>query len=71
MRNRKQSFRYANIGLGVGILILLLGVLFLRGAGEGALQAVALVGLFSSIAVYLALDERAERARRKRDQGSQ
>lgn len=63
----KQAIRYANIGIGVGTLIIIVGAFSLRGLGEGALQAVGLVALFGGLAVYLALQERARR-RRDRDQ---
>lgn len=61
----KQSFRYANVGIGVGTLIALVGVFTLRGLGEGALHAVGLAAMFGGIAVYLALEERAGRNKRK------
>jgi len=60
----KQSFRYANIGIGIGALIAVVGAFALRDLGEGVLQAVGLLALFSGVGVYLALEERA-RARRK------
>lgn len=60
------SLRYANIGLAVGTAIMLVGVILLRNAGEGAIQAVGLVGFVSVFAVYGFLDER---ARRRRERG--
>ena len=64
--NRRQSFRYANIGIGVGTLITFVGAFALRGLGEGALQAVGLVAFFSALGVYFALEERARRRRQSR-----
>ena len=64
----KRSIHYANIGIAVGALIAVVGVLALRGFGEGALQFVGLIALFSALAVYLALEERARRGRGKRPQ---
>lgn len=64
----KQSFRYANIGIAVGAAILFCGVLIFRHAGDGALQAVAVVGLIATFAVTNLLDERARRRRKKRSQ---
>lgn len=64
----KQSIHYANIGIAVGTLVAVVGVLALRSLGEGALQLVGLAALFSALAVYLTLAERARRGRRKRPQ---
>lgn len=55
--------RYANIGLGVGMLTLVVGVIFLKDAGEGALQALVLGSFFLTFAVYHGLDERDKRRR--------
>jgi predicted MFS family arabinose efflux permease len=64
----KQSIHYANIGIAVGAAVTVAGVFVLRGLGEGALQFVGLAALFSALAVYLALQERARRGRGKRPQ---
>ena len=63
-----SSIRYANIGIAVGIAVIVLGVLLFRGEGEGALQAVALVGFVAGGGVYLFLDERAARRQERRSQ---
>jgi hypothetical protein len=60
----KQAIRYANIGIGVGTLIAVVGAFALRGLGEGALQATSLTALFGALAVYHVLQERARRKRR-------
>jgi hypothetical protein len=62
-----EGIRYANIGAGVAFVILLVGGILLRDAGDGALQALAMGAFVSAFAVYITLDERDKR-RRKRDQ---
>jgi hypothetical protein len=64
----KQSIHYANIGIGVGALVAVVGVLLFRGVGEGALQLVGLAALFSALAVYLRLEDRSRRRRGGRSQ---
>jgi hypothetical protein len=64
----KQSIHYANIGIGVGTLVAIVGSFVFRGSGEGALQLVGLAALFGALAVYLTLQERARRKRRGRSQ---
>jgi hypothetical protein len=64
----RQSIRYANIGIGVGTLIAVIGVLALRDLGEDALQLVGLAAFFSAFAVYRILDERSRRRRDRRSQ---
>lgn len=59
--------RYASIGFGVFLIILIGGAVLLRDAGEGALQAVFLIAFVACFAVYHGLDERAKR-RESRDQ---
>jgi hypothetical protein len=61
------GLRYANIGLAVGFVILLVGGILLRDAGEGVIQALGMFGFISAFAVYGFLDERAKR-RRERSQ---
>ena len=56
--------KYANIGLAVGITILVVGSLLLKDTGEGALQAVMLVAFVVTFVVYHGLDERAKRRNR-------
>jgi hypothetical protein len=55
------GLRYANIGLAVGVAILVSGSILFRNAGEGALKAVALVGFISAFVVFHTLDEWAKR----------
>jgi len=64
------GFRYANMGVAVAFVILLVGGLLLRDAGEGALQALGLFGFFSALVVYVVLDERNKR-RERRARGDQ
>jgi hypothetical protein len=61
------DLRNANIGLAVGIAVLLVGLLLFRHAGEGALQIVVLATLISAFGTCLLLEER-EYRRRGRDQ---
>ncbi len=62
----RDGMRRAHIGAGVGFLVMLVGVVLFQDAGEGAIQAVGLVGLVVTFGVYLFLDER---ARRRRERG--
>jgi hypothetical protein len=59
--------RYANIGVGVGMTILVIGAILLKDAGEGALQALGLASFFLGLVVCHGLDER-NRRRQRRDQ---
>jgi hypothetical protein len=61
----RASFRYANIGIAVAAVIMAAGVITLRGAGEGALQAVGIGAFLAAMAVYLLLCERDDRRRRR------
>jgi predicted MFS family arabinose efflux permease len=63
-----EGLRYANIGIAVGAVIIIGGGIAFRDAGEGALQAVALIGFFSALAVFSGLASRAKRRERKRIQ---
>jgi hypothetical protein len=62
---RKRLFRYANIAILVGAIILFGGVLLFHDAGEGAMQLVALVGFFFPFVVLHGLDERAKKRDRR------
>jgi len=62
------GFRYANIGLAVGISIMALGVILFKDSSEAAMQAVGMVGFFASFIVFHFLDERAKRRDGKRRQ---
>ena len=63
----RASFRYANIGIGVAVVIMVAGAILLRDAGEDALQAVGIGAFLAAMAVYLFLCEWEDR-RKKRDQ---
>jgi hypothetical protein len=63
----RDGMRRAHIGAGVGFLVMLVGVILFHNAGEGAVQAVGLVGFIVACGAYVFLDERARR-RRERDQ---
>jgi hypothetical protein len=57
--------KYANIGLAVGMAVLVIGVVLLREAGEGALRALGLASFVVTFVVYHGLDERDKRRRRR------
>jgi NhaP-type Na+/H+ or K+/H+ antiporter len=56
--------RNANIGLAVGIAILIVGVVLFRHSGDGPLQTVELVSLVAAFVVFHFLDERERRRNR-------
>lgn len=60
--------RYANIGIAVGVTILVIAVLVFRNSSEAAMQAVALVGMFIGLGVALFLEERARKRKEGRSQ---
>ena len=60
--------RYANIGIGVGVTIMVIGVLIFRSSSEAAMQATAMVGMFIGLGVALFLDERARKRKEGRPQ---
>lgn len=62
-----DGIRYANIGIAVGMVIVVAGVLVFRHS-EGALQAVGLIGMFVGLAVALCLYERADRRNKRHTQ---
>lgn len=66
--NFRQSIRHANISIGVGALIVVVGVLVFRGFGEAALQLVAISTFVGSLGTYVGLKERARRQRSKNPQ---
>lgn len=59
------GLRYANIGIGVGMAIILTGVLVFRNTSEAAMQVVAMIGFISAFVVFHGLDERAKRRKGK------
>jgi uncharacterized membrane protein YdjX (TVP38/TMEM64 family) len=63
-----EGFRYANIGIAVGTVIIAGGVLAFKDSSEAAMQVVAMVGLFTALAVALTLTDRARRRKDKRTQ---
>ena len=60
-----EGIRYANIGIVVGAGIIVAGVLLFKDSSEAAMQAVAMVGFFVALAVYLVLDERSQRRKNR------
>jgi hypothetical protein len=62
------GLRYANIGLAVSAVILVVGVVLFRDSGEEALQGVGLAAFVIGSAVYLSLEKRAERREKDRAQ---
>jgi len=63
-----EGVRFANIGLAVNAVILIIGCVVLRNAGTAALQALVIVGFLAACFVYVSLDERDKRRRRDRSQ---
>lgn len=61
------GIRYANMGIAVAAVILVVGAFLLRDAGEAALQALGIGAFIACFVVYISLDERDKR-RRKRGQ---
>jgi hypothetical protein len=59
------GIRYANMGIAVAFVILLVGGILLRDAGEGALQALGAVAFIACFVVYVSLDERNKRRERR------
>ena len=62
-----NAFKYANIGVAVAFVILAVGVVVLKDAGEGPQQLLGIGAFLAAMAVYLFLCERAIR-RQERDQ---
>jgi hypothetical protein len=60
-----DGIRYANMGIGVAAVILMVGAILLRNAGEAALQALGLVAFIACFVVYISLDERDKRRKRR------
>lgn len=63
-----EGLRYANIGIAVGVAIIVAGVLIFKDSSEAAMQAVALFGFFAAFVVFHFLDERAKRRGTKEPQ---
>ncbi len=63
-----NGIRYANIGAGVAVAIMVAGVLLFKDTSEAAMQAVAMIGFAIGAAVYYVLDERATRRSKNRAQ---
>jgi hypothetical protein len=57
----KRSIHYANIGLGVSMVVLIGGTLIFRDSGDGALGAVGLATFVTALGVYHYLDGRHRR----------
>lgn len=60
--------KYANIGLAVATVILVVGCFAFRNSGDSALQAVWVVSFVVGSVVYRGLDERNRRRSERRDQ---
>lgn len=60
--------RYMRIGLAVSISIMLAGVLAFHDSNEAAMQAVAMVGLFTGLGVAMFLEGRDRKRRTGRRQ---
>lgn len=59
------GFRYANMGVGVAALILVVGTILLKDSGEVAMQALGLGAFIACCVVYVSLDERDKRRKRR------
>jgi hypothetical protein len=57
----RNGLRNANIGIGVGVVILAITLIFFNDASEGIIQAIGMFAFFTAFAVYHALDERERR----------
>jgi hypothetical protein len=57
----KRSIHYANIGLGVSMVVLIGGTLIFRNSGDGPLGVVGLATFFTAFGVYHYLEERDRR----------
>jgi uncharacterized membrane protein HdeD (DUF308 family) len=62
---RERDLRNANIGILVGVLIVVMGLLVFRNSGEEALQLVGLIAFVGALAVQTILDELAERREKR------
>ena len=62
-----SGLKYANIGIAVAFVIMTVGAILLRDAGEGPKQFLGIGAFLAALTVYLLLFERAKR-RNRRDQ---
>ena len=60
-----DGIRYANIGIGVAAVILVVGGILLRNASDAVLQALGLGAFIACFVVYISLDERDKRRKRR------
>jgi len=60
-----DDLRQANIGIAVGVVVMVVGAFLFRNSGEAALQLVGIVSFASAFAVYFVLLGRAERENEK------
>lgn len=63
---RPPGFKYANIGLAVYAVILTVGAILLKDAGEGAQKALAIGAFLTGMLVYLVLFDWSKRRKRRR-----
>jgi len=63
----KNELRNVHIGVGVGVAILAITVVFFNDIGEGAQKAIGMFAFFTVFVVYHWLDERERRRERRRD----
>jgi hypothetical protein len=61
-----DDIRYANVGLAIGLAIVIAGVWIFKDSSEAGMQASALAGFLVGLAVTLTLAGRAQRRRDKR-----
>jgi hypothetical protein len=60
--------RYARIGLAVSISIMVAGVLVFHGSSKAAMQAVAMVGLFTGLGAAMFMEGRERKRKAERRQ---
>jgi len=59
------GIRYANMGVGVAFVILVVGGFLLRNASDVALQVLGIAAFIACFVVYISLDERDKRRKRR------
>ena len=67
----RREIRHANIGIAVAAVVLSVGVLIFKDAGEGALKLVGVVGFVSAFVVSHALNAVSDRRERREGHESQ
>lgn len=63
-----DDLRQANIGIAVGVTVMIVGVFIFRHSGEAALQLVGVVSFVSAFAAYFILQGRVDKRNEKNSQ---